>query len=222
MSSSLIGRAIKSGSCMWAKIKNYFLTGILVTAPVVITFWIVISLVRLFDRLVTPLIPFYLNPNSYLPRDVPGLGLIILVIFLVVIGSLTANFFGSWLLKKTDLIIQRIPLIKVFYKTIKQILETILKTNSDAFREAVLVEYPRKGVWVIGFTTGDVEGEVKKKLKINMINVFIPTTPNPTSGFLLMVPKSEIKKLNVSVDEAIKTIVSAGIIKLEAKQKKNS
>jgi len=207
---------------MWAKIKNYFLTGILVTAPVVITFWIVISLVRLFDRLVTPLIPFYLNPNYYLPRDVPGLGLIILVIFLVVIGSLTANFFGSWLLKKTDLIIQRIPLIKVFYKTIKQILETILKTNSDAFREAVLVEYPRKGIWVIGFTTGDVEGEVKNKLKTNMINIFIPTTPNPTSGFLLMVPKSEIKKLNVSVDDAIKTIVSAGIIKLEAKQKKNS
>lgn len=207
---------------MWAKIKNYFLTGILVTAPVVITFWIVISLVKLFDNLVTPIIPYYLNPNVYLPRDVPGLGLIILVIFLVVIGSLTANFFGSWLLKKTDLIIQRIPLIKVFYKTIKQILETILKTNSDAFREAVLVEYPRKGVWVIGFTTGEVEGEIKNRLKKRFINVFIPTTPNPTSGFLLMVSNNEIKKLNVSVDDAIKTIVSAGIIKLEAKQKKNS
>ncbi len=207
---------------MWAKIKNYFLTGILVTAPVVITFWIVISLVRLFDNLVTPIIPYYLNPNVYLPRDVPGLGLIILVIFLVVIGSLTANFFGSWLLKKTDLIIQRIPLIKVFYKTIKQILETILKTNSDAFREAVLVEYPRKGVWVIGFTTGEVEGEIKNRLKKKFMNVFIPTTPNPTSGFLLMVSTNEIKKLNVSVDDAIKTIVSAGIIKLEAKQKKNS
>ncbi len=207
---------------MWAKIKNYFLTGILVTAPVVITFWIVISLVRLFDRLVTPIIPYYLNPNYYLPRDVPGLGLIILVFFLVLIGSLTANFFGSWILKKTDLIIQRIPLIKVFYKTIKQILETILKTNSDAFREAVLVEYPRKGVWVIGFTTGDVEGEVKKKLQKKMTNVFIPTTPNPTSGFLLMVPKNELRKLDVTVDEAIKTIVSAGIIKLESKPKKNS
>ena len=207
---------------MWAKIKNYFLTGILVTAPVVITFWIVISLVKLFDRLVTPIIPYYLNPNVYLPRDVPGLGLIILVFFLVLIGSLTANFFGSWLLKKTDLIIQRIPLIKVFYKTIKQILETILKTNSDAFREAVLVEYPRKGVWVIGFTTGEVEGEVKRKLKKKLTHVFIPTTPNPTSGFLLMVPESELKRLDVSVDDAIKTIVSAGIIKLESKQKKNS
>ena len=141
---------------------------------------------------------------------------------MVIIGSLTANFFGSWLLKKTDLIIQRIPLIKVFYKTIKQILETILKTNSDAFREAVLVEYPRKGVWVIGFTTGDVEGEIKTKLKKKLTNVFIPTTPNPTSGFFLMVPNTELKKLNVSVDDAIKTIVSAGIIKLESKRNKNS
>ena len=103
---------------MLAKIKNYFFTGILVTAPVVITFWIVISLVNLFDRLVTPIIPDYLNPNFYLPRDVPGLGLIILVVFLVVIGSFTANFFGSWLLK-TDLFLHRIPFIKVFYKTIK-------------------------------------------------------------------------------------------------------
>ena len=207
---------------MLAKIKNYFFTGILVTAPVVITFWIVISLVNLFDRLVTPIIPDYLNPNFYLPRDVPGLGLIILVIFLVVIGSFTANFFGSWLLKKTDMFLHRIPFIKVFYKTIKQILETILKTNSDAFREAVLVEYPRKGLWVIGFTTGEVEGEVKKNLKRKFTNVFIPTTPNPTSGFLLMVPSNELKKLNVSVDDAIKTIVSAGIIKLESKQKKSS
>ena len=207
---------------MLAKIKNYLFTGILVTAPVVITFWIVFSLVNLFDALVNPIIPIYLNPNSYLPRDVPGLGLIILVIFLIGIGSLAANFFGSWLLKKTDLIIQKIPLIKIFYKTIKQIFETILKTNSDAFREAVLVEYPRKGVWVIGFTTGEVQGEVKNKLKKKLTNVFIPTTPNPTSGFLLMVPNSELKKLNVSVDDAIKTIVSAGIIKLVPKQKNNS
>ena len=172
---------------MWARLKNYFFTGILVTAPVVITFWIVISLINLFDRLITPVIPYYLNPNFYLPRDVPGLGLIVLILFMVVIGSLTANFFGSWLLKKTDLIIQRIPLIKVFYKTIKQILETI-----------------------------------QTKLKKKLTNVFIPTTPNPTSGFLLMVPNTELKKLNVSVDDAIKTIVSAGIIKLESKRNKNS
>ena len=139
---------------MFAKIKNYFLTGILVTAPVVITFWIVFSLVKLCDQLVTPIIPPYINPNFYLPRDVPGLGLIVLFVFLVFIGFITANFFGSYVLKKTELVIQKIPLIKVFYKTIKQILETLLRNNSNAFREAVLLEYPRKGVWVIGFATG--------------------------------------------------------------------
>jgi len=109
---------------------------------------------------------------------------------------------------------------KIFYN--KDISEGILKTNSDAFREAVLIEYPRKGLWVIGFTTGDVEGEIKKKLKRKLTNVFIPTTPNPTSGFLLMVPDNQIRRLDVTVDEAIKTIVSAGIIKLESRQKRNS
>ena len=207
---------------MFAKIKNYFFTGILVTAPVVITFWIVFSLVKLFDQLITPIIPPYINPNFYLPRDVPGLGLIILFLFLVLVGFLTANFFGSYILKKTEQIIQKIPLIKVFHKTIKQILETILKTNSSAFRDAVLLEYPRKGVWVIGFTTGEVKGAVKKKINLNMVNVFVPTTPNPTSGFLLMVPKNQIKYLDVKVDDAIKTIVSAGIIQLDPKQKDSS
>ena len=207
---------------MFAKIKNYFFTGILVTAPVVITFWIVFSLVKLFDQLITPIIPPYINPNFYLPRDVPGLGLIMLFLFLVLVGFLTANFFGSYILKKTEQIIQKIPLIKVFHKTIKQILETILKTNSSAFRDAVLLEYPRKGVWVIGFTTGEVKGAVKKKINLNMVNVFVPTTPNPTSGFLLMVPRNQIKYLDVKVDDAIKTIVSAGIIQLDSKQKDSS
>ena len=206
---------------MCTKIKNYFLTGVLVTAPVVITFWIVTSLVNVFDRLVTPIIPYYINPNFYLPRDVPGLGLIVLFIFLVFIGFITANFFGSWVLKKTELIIHKIPLIKVFYKAIKQILETLLKGNSKAFREAVLLEYPRKGVWVIGFTTGKVEGAIKKKIKNELINVFVPTTPNPTSGFLLFVPRKDLKHLDVNVDDAIKTIVSAGIITLETREKKN-
>ena len=207
---------------MIARLKNYLFTGILVTGPVALTFWIVFSLVKLFDQLVTPLIPIYLNPNTYLPRDIPGLGLIVLVVFLVFVGSITANFFGSWILRQTDAFISKIPLIKTFYKTIKQILETILKTNSQAFRDAVLVEYPRKGAWVIGFTTGEVKGEVKKKLRTNLINVFVPTTPNPTSGFLLMIPKKDLKYLDVSVDEAIKTIVSAGIIELNTKQKNNS
>ena len=206
---------------MLAKIKNYFFTGILVTAPVVITFWIVISLVKIFDRLITPLLPLYLNPNTYLPRDVPGLVLIVLVVFLIIIGFIAANFFGSYILKKTDFILSKIPLVKVFYNTIKQILETILKSNSNAFREVVLMEYPRRGVWVIGFTTGEVRGVIKDRIKTQMVNVFVPTTPNPTSGFLLLVPKNQLKYLNTNIDDTVKTIVSAGIIPLNSKVKKN-
>ena len=206
---------------MVAKIKNYFLTGVLVSAPVFITFWIVFSLVKFFDQLITPLIPFYINPNYYLPRDVPGLGLIILLALLVFIGFITASFFGSLILRKTESLITKIPLIKAFYKTIKQIIETIFKNNSNAFRDVVLLEYPRKGLWVLGFTTGEVKGVVKNKLNQQLVNVFVPTTPNPTSGFLLMVPKGQLKYLNTKVDDAIKTIVSAGIIDLKPKQKSN-
>ena len=202
---------------MFNKIKNYFLTGVLITAPVFLTFWIVLTLVNIIDRLITPLIPYYINPNYYLPRDVPGLGLIILSIFLIFIGFVTANFFGSLLLKKTDSLIQKIPLIKAFYKTFKQIIETVFKTNSSAFRDVVMLEYPRKGVWALGFTTGEAKGAVKKNLKKNVINVFVPTTPNPTSGFLLLVPKDDLKYLDVNVDDAVKTIVSAGIITLESR-----
>ena len=195
------------------KIRSYFFTGVLVTAPVVITFWIVISLVNIFDGLVTPLIPQKYNPNSYLPRDIPGIGLIVLISFLIVVGFLTANFFGRWLVKQSELFFQNLPFIKFFYKTIKQILETILSSKSKAFRKAVLIEYPRKGLWVIGFSTGDCQGEIRNKIKQDMVNVFVPTTPNPTSGFLLMVPKKDIKFLNIGVDEAIKIVISAGVIK---------
>ena len=145
------------------------------------------------------------------------MGLLILSIFLIFIGFVTANFFGSLLLKKTDSLIQKIPLIKVFYKTFKQIIETVFKTNSSAFRDVVMLEYPRKGLWVLGFTTGQVKGAIRKNVKKKLINVFVPTTPNPTSGFLLLVPFEDLKYLNVKVDDAIKTIVSAGIITLESK-----
>ena len=195
------------------KIRSYFFTGILVTAPIVITFWIVISLMNIFDGLITPLIPDKYNPNSYFPTDIPGIGLIVLVSFLIIVGFLTANIFGRWLVKISESFFQNLPFIKFFYKTIKQILETVLNSKSNAFRKAVLIEYPRKGLWVIGFSTGECKGEVSKNVKTKMINVFVPTTPNPTSGFLLIVPEKDIKYLNIPVDEAIKIVISAGVIK---------
>ena len=145
----------------------------------------------------------------------------LLLLLLVFIGFITASFFGSFIIRKTESLISKIPLIKILYKTIKQIIETIFKNNSNAFRDVVLLEYPRKGVWVLGFTTGEVKGVVAKKINQQLINVFVPTTPNPTSGFLLMVPKNQLKYLNTKVDDAIKTIVSAGIIDLKSKQKRN-
>ena len=194
------------------KLRSYLFTGILITAPVVITLWIVLSLVNLFDGLITPLIPIRFNPNQYLPYEIPGIGLIVLISFLIIIGFLTANFFGRWIIRRTEIILQNIPLIKVFYKTIKQILETVLKNNSTAFRKVVLVEYPRKDLWIIGFTTGETSGAIKKKSREKLINVFIPTTPNPTSGFLILVPEKDLKYLDIRVDDAIKTVVSAGIV----------
>lgn len=203
---------------LFLKIRSYLLTGILVTAPVVITFWIVISLVNLFDRLVTPIIPKLYNPNTYLPLEIPGIGLIVLITFLIMVGFLTANFFGRWLVKKGEYLLQNLPFIKFFYKTTKQILETVLNSKSNAFRKAVLIEYPRRGLWVIGFSTGEIKGEIKNKIKKKMINVFVPTTPNPTSGFLLIVPENDIKYLDIGVEEAIKIVVSAGIIKSNTHQ----
>ncbi len=194
------------------QLRSYFFTGMLITAPVVITFWVVVSLVNVFDNLVTPLIPSKFNPNNYLPLDIPGIGLIGLIVFLVFIGFITANFFGRWIFGRTELILQNIPLIKFFYKTIKQILETVLNNQSQAFKKAVIFEYPRKDVWVIGFTTGEVAPKISKKIKKKLINVFVPTTPNPTSGFLLLVPENQLTYLDLKVEDAIKTVVSAGII----------
>ncbi len=197
------------------QLRSYFFTGVLVAAPVVITLWIVLSLVNLFDSLITPLIPNKFNPNLYLPYEIPGIGLIVLILLLIIIGFFTANFLGRWVVRRTEIILQNIPLIKIFYKTIKQILETVLKNNSTAFRKVVMVEYPRKGVWVIGFTTGSVGGIIQKKLRSKHINVFIPTTPNPTSGFLLLIPENQLKYLDIKVDDAIKTVVSAGIVQTQ-------
>ena len=197
------------------QLRSYFFTGMLITAPVVITFWVVVSLVNVFDNLVTPLIPSKFNPNNYLPLDIPGIGLIGLIVFLVFIGFITANFFGRWIFGRTELILQNIPLIKFFYKTIKQILETVLNNQSQAFKKAVIFEYPRKDVWVIGFTTGEVAPKINKKIKKKLINVFVPTTPNPTSGFLLLVPKKDLIFLDISFEQASKFIVSAGTTNID-------
>ena len=194
------------------RLRAYFLTGILITAPLFITGYLAWLFIGFVDAKVTPLLPEQYNPESYLPFGVPGLGLIILFIFLTIVGAVTAGFFGKLWLRFTERLLNRMPIVRNIYSAVKQILETVLAQQSNAFREAVLVEYPRRGLWAIAFITGRTEGEVQNVTEEECINIFLPTTPNPTSGFLLFVPKKDLISLSMSTEEAIKMVISGGII----------
>ena len=207
------------------RVRAYFFTGILITAPLFITGYLAWLFIGFVDAKVTPLLPQQYNPESYLPFGVPGLGLIILFIFLTVIGAVTAGFFGKLWLRFTERLLNRMPVVRNIYSAVKQILETVLAQQSSAFREAVLVEYPRRGLWAIAFITGRTEGEVQNVTEEECINIFLPTTPNPTSGFLLFVPKKDLISLSMSTEEAIKMVISGGIITppdLRTQKKKNT
>jgi len=195
-----------------ARLRAYFLAGVLVTAPIGITVYLAWILIDFVDRQVTPLIPAYYNPENHLPFSIPGLGLIIVFVVLTLIGALTASFFGRLFQRTSERILVRVPVVRGVYSATKQILETVLARQSNAFREAVLVEYPRCGVWAIAFITGRTKGEVQSITQEEVINIFVPTTPNPTSGFLLFVPKKELVPLSMSVEEAIKMVISGGIV----------
>ncbi len=194
------------------RMRAYLLTGILITAPAAITIYAAWVFIGFVDGQVTPLIPGKYNPETYLPFAVPGLGLIVLILSLMLVGALTAGFFGRIWIKLSEQLLNRMPVIRTLYNAVKQILETVLAQQSNAFREAVLVEYPRRGIWAIAFITGRTEGEVQNITEEECINIFLPTTPNPTSGFLLFVPKEDLVSLSMSVEEAIKMVISGGII----------
>jgi uncharacterized membrane protein len=197
---------------LFGRLRNYFLAGILVTAPIAITIYVTWGFLKFLDRKITPLIPEIYNPNTYLPVDIPGLGLIVAITFFVIIGWLTRNFFGRLLVRVSENIVNRVPVINTIYGAIKQIFETVMASKSDAFKEVVMFEYPRKGIWVLGFVTGVTKGEVKTMTKEDTVNIFVPTTPNPTSGFLLFLPKKDLTYMKMSVEDGIKMIVSGGII----------
>lgn len=199
------------------KLRNYFLAGILVTAPISITIYVTWGFLKFLDHKITPFIPIQYNPNTYLPVDVPGLGLIIAVLFFITIGWFTRNFMGRLLIRISEYVVHRLPVISNIYGALKQIFETVMATQSDAFKEVVMFEYPRKGMWVIGFVTGRTKGEVQTLTDMQTVNVFLPTTPNPTSGFLLFIPKKDLTFMKMSVEEGIKMIVSGGIITPENK-----
>jgi len=194
------------------RIRAYFFAGILVIAPISITFYLAWLFIGFVDNKITPLLPAKYNPETYLPFGVPGLGLLILFLVLIFVGALTAGFMGRMWLRFSEQMLARMPVIRSIYSALKQILETVLADHSAAFREAVLIEYPRRGIWAIGFITGRTEGEVQNTTEEECINIFLPTTPNPTSGFLLFVPKKDLVPLSMSVEEAIKMVISGGLV----------
>jgi uncharacterized membrane protein len=192
-------------------LKNYFLTGLLVILPVFITLYVIWSLIRGMDAILKYVPAKYL-PETYLHIYIPGLGLILVIILVFVVGLLARNFVGRKIVQLGENIVDRIPLVRVLYAGVKQLLETLFLQRTDAFKRVALIEYPRRGAYVIGFITGESKGEIQNKTDKNMINVFVPTTPNPTSGFYILIPEDELIILNMSVEDAFKLIISGGIV----------
>ena len=186
-------------------LRNYFITGVVVLIPIGFTLYLSKFLISLSSKI----IPQNINPNSYLPYSIPGIEIIISILFITVVGGLSLSFFGKKILKFIDDLFKRIPLLRTIYTAISQMTETFSNKDSDK-KSVVLIEYPRKGVWAVGFATKENTGEMAVKTKQKLINVFVPTTPNPTSGFLLMFPIDEVIYLNMTFEEASKFIVSAG------------
>ncbi|MGD9535919.1 MAG: DUF502 domain-containing protein [Alphaproteobacteria bacterium] len=195
-----------------ARLRNYFLAGVLVTAPLGITAWLIYSFVDYVDTTILPLIPEPYNPENFLEHSVPGLGVLILLVVITLIGAFVTNFLGRFMVRTGERLLARVPIVRSIYGLIKQVLDAVLAQSSTAFREVVLVEYPRKDVWVIGFVTSTPNPEIREKVGANVVYVFVPTSPNPTSGFLLVVQEAEVVRLKMSVEEGIKLVISGGIV----------
>ena len=190
---------------IFPRIRNYFIAGVVVLIPIGISIYLTLFLVSISSKI----IPKEINPNHYLPYNIPGLEILIAVFLITLIGWLSLSFIGKRLLSLFNRVLQKIPILRTIYSAIVQMTETFTKTNKGK-KNVVLVEYPRKGSWAVGFATKENEGEISKKTNKKLINVFVPTTPNPTSGFLLMFTKEDVIYLDLTFEEASKFIVSAG------------
>ena len=200
-----MAKTLKKKKSFLARLRNYFITGIVVLVPIGITLY----LTKFFISVSSNLIPKEINPNSYLPFSIPGLEILLSIIFITVIGSLSLSFIGKKILQLVNETLKRIPILRTIYSAIGQMTESLAPKKGNK-KSVVLVEYPRKGSWAVGFATKENRGEISKKTNTELINIFVPTTPNPTSGFLLMFPKNEVIYLDMSFEEASKFIVSAG------------
>src|ERR1700687_1428103 len=197
---------------LWPRLRGYFFAGMLVTAPIAITVYVALLLISVVDQRVFDLIPPVYNPETYLPFSVPGIGVVLMIVMLTLIGAIAAGYLGKLLLRLSDRLLNRMPVVRSIYGVAKQIVETVVSNKSVAFREVVLIEYPRSGIWTIGFLTGRSIAQIGEAVGHSLVNVFVPTTPNPTSGFLLFLPESEVHRLPMTVEEGIKLVISAGIV----------
>lgn len=196
-------------------LRNSFLTGIIVATPVTVTVWLIYAFITFVDSTIKPLIPDRYNPETYLPFALPGMGLIIAVLGLTLLGALAANIFGRSLLAVGERIVNTMPLVRNIYGALKQLVETVLGAQNNAFKEVVLVEYPMAGSYAVAFVASHGRGAIRHhvgKGKDEVIGVFVPTTPNPTSGFLLFVPRSKAIPLDITIEEAAKLIISFGLV----------
>lgn len=200
-----------------SRIRTYFLTGFIITAPLVITVYLIWTLVEWVDSWVIPYIPEVYNPDNYLPFHVPGFGLLAAIFLITVVGFLTANIIGRSIVSWGEGILGRMPLVRNLYNGLKQIFETVLSDQTASFQEVGLIEYPRKGLWAVVFIATETRGEVDRRLRgiddgNETLSVFLPTTPNPTSGFLLFVPRQDLIRLKMSVEDGAKLVISAGLV----------
>ena len=197
--------AKKRKNSIFLRLRNYFFTGVVVLIPIGFTLYLTLFIIKVSSNL----IPKEINPNHYLPFSVPGLEILVSIIIITIVGGLSLSFLGKKFLQLINDLFKRIPILRTFYSAIVQMTQSFT-LNKNKKKSVVLVEYPRKGTWAVGFATKDNKGEMKKKTKEDLVNVFVPTTPNPTSGFLLMFPKKDVIYLDISFEEASKFIVSAG------------
>tara|TARA_X000000950_G_scaffold15007_1_gene16262 strand:+ start:2671 stop:3282 length:612 start_codon:yes stop_codon:yes gene_type:complete len=196
---------MKKKSSITSKLRNAFIAGIVVLVPIGFTLYLTLFLIKISSKL----IPTEINPNNYLPFSIPGLEILLSVIFITIVGGISLSFFGKKILNLINDLFKRIPILRTIYSAIGQMTESFT-SKSDNKKSVVLIEYPKKGSWAVGFATKENKGEISKKTNKDLINVFVPTTPNPTSGFLLMFPKDEVIFLDMTFEEASKFIVSAG------------
>ncbi|PCJ85288.1 MAG: hypothetical protein COA52_16325 [Hyphomicrobiales bacterium] len=197
------------------RLRNYFLTGLVIAAPISLTIYLIWNFILWIDGWVKPLIPAIYNPDTYLPFSVPGGGLLFAFLSITLLGFFTAGIVGKTIVAYGESLLGRMPFVRNLYQGLKQIFETVLSDSSKSFQHAALLEYPRRGLWAMVFISTETKGEVKnrlEKLEDDMISIFLPTTPNPTSGFLLFVPAKDLILLNMTVEQAAKLVISAGLV----------